>query len=158
MAFVVRFDNRGMNVVGWPFAVGENNLRADARVFSGTNHRPPIVRRIFFEQQNFKFAPGIGVDAAQSRRNDARIVQHQHVAFAQKFQQIRESPVFDAIFIAMQDQETGFIPFGRGMLRDQFRREIKIKIGGSHRREFPVLSFKFQAVVQRKFFALNSGL
>jgi hypothetical protein len=34
------------------------------------------------------------------------------------------------------------------MLRDQLRRQFKIKIGGSHRREFQVSSFKFQVVVR----------
>jgi hypothetical protein len=36
----------------------------------------------------------------------------------------------------MQNQQARFVPFGRGMLRDQFRRQFKIKIGGSHRASF----------------------
>jgi hypothetical protein len=56
--------------------------------------------------------------------------------------------MFDSIFVAMQNQKAGFIPFGRGMLRDQFRRQRIIKISGLHQREFQVSSPKFQAVVR----------
>ena len=79
------------------------------------------------------FPPVLAFTAAQTRRNDTRIVQNQHVAGAEKFQQIRKSPVFEPVPVAMQNQQPRFIPFGRGMLRDQFRRQNKIKISGSHR-------------------------
>jgi hypothetical protein len=48
----------------------------------------------------------------------------------------------------MQNQKARVITVLGGMLRDQLRWQFKIKIGGSHRREFQVSSRKFQAVVQ----------
>ena len=59
---------------------------------------------------------------------------------AKKIQQIAEFPVFDAPIPAMQNQQSRFIPPGRGLLRDQFRRQGKVEIGGLHEQ-----SFKFQA-------------
>ena len=52
---------------------------------------------------------------------------------AKKFQQIAKFPVFDPSAGAMQNQQPRFVAPGRGMLRDQFRRQGKIKISGSHR-------------------------
>ena len=76
--------------------VVQGDLRADAGAFGRPQHRPPVVGDIFLEQQDFKLAAGTGIRAAQPRGNDARVVQDQHVAGAQKFQEIAESPVFDA--------------------------------------------------------------
>ena len=94
---------------------------------------------IFLEQQHFKLPAGPGIRAAQTGGNHARIVQHQHVAGAEKSRQIPELPVFDAPVRAMQNQQARFIAARRGMLRDQLRRQVKIEISGSH-----AASFKFQ--------------
>ena len=96
MAFIVHFGNGCGNVCQFAVCIVEIDLRSDARVFAGTNHDPPIVRRIFFQQQNFKLAAGFGVHAAQSGGNDARIVQYKHVAVAEKFQKIAEFSMFNA--------------------------------------------------------------
>ena len=49
----------------------------------------------FSSSTRFQIAAAFGVYAAQPRRNHPRIVQHQHIASAQKFQQIAELPMFD---------------------------------------------------------------
>ena len=52
---------------------------------------------------------------------------------------------------AMQNQQPRSIPRRRGLLRDQFWRQGKIKISGSHRGEFQVSALKFQAVTRKSF-------
>jgi hypothetical protein len=47
---------------------------------------------------------------------------------------------------AIQNQQPRFVSFRHGMLRNQFGRQGKIEIGGSHRNEFRVSDLKFQAV------------
>ena len=56
--------------------------------------------------------------------------------------------MLDAIAGTIQNQQPRSIALGRGMLRDQLRRQLKIKIGGSHPREFQVSGPKIQAVVE----------
>jgi hypothetical protein len=70
---------------------------------------------------------------AQSRGNDARIVQHQYVSGAKVFQNLTKDPVFDPSAGAGQHQQTRFITSERGMLGDPFGRQDKVKISGSHR-------------------------
>ena len=111
MTVIIGFNDCGTNAAWLAIGFAKNNLRADAGIFAGTQHHPPIVRRNFFQQQDLKLPAGFGVDTAQSRRNHARIVQRQHVARSQKIQQGGEPPVFDAVFVSMQNYEARFVPF-----------------------------------------------
>jgi hypothetical protein len=150
MTFAVHFHDRGGNPGGWVIA-RKNDLGSDAGAFAGAQHHPPVVGRIFFDQQDFKFAAGPGIRAAQPGGNHARLVENEHVARAKKPRQIPELTVFDVAIAAMQDQEPRFIALRRGMLRDQSGRQIKMEIGGSHGGKFQVSSFKFQAVMHKIF-------
>ena len=79
------------------------------------------------------FSTGFGVFAMQTRRNHAGIIQHQHVAGAEKFEQIRKTAMFDLVGFPMQNQQArGVAAFGRP-LRDQPRREVEMKVSGAHR-------------------------
>ena len=138
-----------------PHRVVKGNLRADARALRRPHHRPPVVCGVFFQQQDFKLAARAGVHAAQPRRDDARIVQDEHVAGTKKFQEIAESAVFDAPASSIQNQEPRFVTPGCGTLCNQFRRQFKIEVGRSHPGKFQVSPFKLQVVRQRD---LKSGL
>jgi hypothetical protein len=54
--------------------------------------------------------------------------------------------MFDMPVMAVENQKPRSITPGCGMLRDQFRRQSEIEIGGSHRGEFRVSAFKLQDV------------
>jgi hypothetical protein len=138
MAFTVHFHDRGANPGDWVVA-WKNDLRSDAGAFAGAQHHPPIVGRAFFNQQDFKFATGPCVRAAQPGGNHARLVENEHVARAKKPRQIPELTMFDVSLGAMQDQEPRFIALWRGMLRDQAGWQIEMEISGSH-----TASFRFQ--------------
>ncbi|HUC84552.1 MAG TPA: hypothetical protein VL970_05110, partial [Candidatus Acidoferrales bacterium] len=62
----------------------------------------------------------------------------------EKFGKIFELTMFDALISAVQDQEPGGITAGGRLLGDQFRRQIEMKIGGSHRTNIAVLAEKGQ--------------
>ena len=114
------------------------DFSADARVFAGTHHDPPVVDAVFFEQKHFKFAAGFGIGAVKPGGNDTGIVQDQYVSGPQISQQIADALVFQPIFFSMQNEQARFASIGRGMLRDEFGGKLKIEIGGSHRRSFVV--------------------
>jgi hypothetical protein len=50
--------------------------------------------------------------------------------------------------IAVQHHKLRIITPERGMLRDQFRRQPKTEVGGSHPDKFQVSGFKLQVVWQ----------
>ncbi len=83
MAFLVGFENLSADIGGVAIGVVENDLRADAGAFGRAQHRPPIIAGILLQQQNFKLAAGTRIPAAQPRRNDARVIQHQQVPRAE---------------------------------------------------------------------------
>ncbi len=108
------------------------NLCTHFRPFSRPHHHPPVVDYILFEQKNFKLAACFWVLCVQTGRNHPRIVQHQHVPGSKKFNKILKSPVFDAMVGAMQNQQFGLIAVRRWFLGNQLRRQMKMKVGGSH--------------------------
>ena len=70
-AFVVGFNDGGMNFIRFAIGAGKNDLCANTSRFAGAHHGPPVILLILFEQQDLEFAAGFGVDAAQSGRNHA---------------------------------------------------------------------------------------
>ena len=62
----------------------------------------------------------------------------------QKIRKILKLPVFDALPVAMQDQQPGLIAARGRLLGDQFGRQIKMKIGGSHGGKIAVWAEKGQ--------------
>ena len=143
MAFIVHFHDRGGNPGGRVVAL-KHDLGSDVGAFAGSQHCPPIVDRVFLNQQDFKFAAGPGIRAPQPGGNHARLIEHEHVARAKISRQIPELTVFNVSIDAMQDQEPRFIALRRGMLRDQFGGQIKMEIRGLHTVSFKgrVSSFK----------------
>ena len=102
------------------------------RVIGGTHHGPPVVARIFFEQQNFKRAAAPRVHRAQPRGDHARVVEHEHVAVPKKIQKVAKCFLFESRISAMQHEQSRGVAHGRGMLRDEFGRQMKIKIRDAH--------------------------
>jgi hypothetical protein len=120
----------------------------------GPQHRPPVVARVFLEQQQFKLPAGARVGSAQSGRNHARIVEHQHVARAEIPRQIAELPVRRAAAGARQNEQARLIALRRGMLRNQLQRQIKIEIGGPH-----AASFQHRiSIASRRMISFLSGI
>jgi hypothetical protein len=66
--------------------------------------------------------------------------------------------MFNLRVAAMQNQQARLIPIRRGLLRDQFRRQKKIEISGSHRDQFQVSTVKFQVVTRKSFAGFFMGV
>ena len=71
----------------------------------------------------------------QPRRDDARVVQHQHVAGTQIFEQAGKLPMFDFSAFLFQNEQARAVAARGGLLRDEFGRQVEMEIGGSHGRE-----------------------
>jgi len=110
------------------------DLGSDGRAFAGAHHRPPVIRRIFFEQQNFKFSAGFLIHAVQTRRDDARIVQHQNIAGFQEFQQVGKLAMRNFPSFPLQNEQPRAVAARGGLLRNQLWRQFEMEIGGSHHR------------------------
>ena len=134
MAVIVHGGNRRNYSARRAIFFFQLNLRSNRRAFAGAEHRPPVVRRVFFEQQDFKFPAGFGIPAVQARRDDARVVQHQDIAGVKIFQQPGKVTMLGLTGFSVQNEQARSIPFWGGNLRDQLRREIEMKVSGSHRR------------------------
>ena len=93
--------------------------------------------QVFFQQQDFKFAAGQGIDAVQPGGNHARVVEHEHVAGPEQIGKILKLKMLQAMLGAMNDQQPGLVPARGGLLRDQFGRQVKMKVGGSHGGNLP---------------------
>jgi len=132
MAFFVFFEHSGIDCGGASFVVLENYSGPWPRSFAGPRHDPPIIGRVFFEQEDFELSAGLGIDGAEASGKHTGIIQHQNVASAQVLEQMGKLAVLDLLRIAMQHQQTGLIAPGRGGLGDQTGGQFKIEIGGSH--------------------------
>lgn len=100
-------------------AVNNFDFRARPRPFARPHHRPPVVGRVFLQQQRLEFSARARIAPAQARRDDPRVVQDQHVAGAKIFQQIGELPVRARGVQTFQHQQTRLIAGGGGLLRNQ---------------------------------------
>jgi hypothetical protein len=113
-------------------SVPERDLCADTRAFAGAQHHPPIVNGNFFEQQHFKLAAGLRIDAAQTGGYDSRIVEDKNIAGVHIFEQVAKSAMSHAAGRAIEHEQAGLVSEGRGRLGDQFWWQIKIEVGGAH--------------------------
>ena len=68
----------------------------------------------------------------QSRRDHARIVEHQNIAGLQKIQQVGKLVVLDASGFPLQNQQARAVAARRGLLRDELGRQVEMKISGAH--------------------------
>jgi hypothetical protein len=78
---------------------------------------------------------GFWVSPVQSRGNDSRVVQYEHIAGIQVFKQAGKLAMLDFPRPSVQYQQTRIVPPCGGLLRDEFGRQIEMIIGGSQRRE-----------------------
>ena len=98
----------------------------------GTQHDPPIVDRVLLEQQDLKLPARVRIHAAEAGGDHARVVEHQEIAGLQVLEQVAEPAMLDLAGVTMQNQQTRLVALRRRRLRDQFRRQLKIEIRGSH--------------------------
>ena len=73
-----------------------------------------------------------GIDATESRGNDARIVQDKDVAGAQVIEQVAEVAVGDLSSFAVKNEEPGLIAMRSGCLRDKVLGQVEIKVTCEH--------------------------
>ena len=132
VAFVVGGDDFGGDVGLCAGVVAENYFCSNTRAFAGAEHHPPVVRGIFFEEQHFKLAAGFFVHAAQSRGDDARVVQHEHIAGVEVLQQIAKISVRDFLRCAIKDEQARRVTALRRNLGDEFRRQVEVEVGCPH--------------------------
>ena len=132
LAVLISINNRRVYGAGITSRVANDQGRSDARAFGRTHQSPPFVHASFFEQEYFEFPSALRVDAVQSGGDDARVVQDKHIASGHVVEQVTEIPVRDLSSVATQNEQARFVASRRRRLRHQFRRQMKIKIGGSH--------------------------
>jgi hypothetical protein len=108
------------------------NVRARRGSFAGAHHGPPVVGRVFLQQQHLEMPVRAAVARPQPRRNDPRIVQHQKIAGGKILRQIEKAPMRDLSRGAVQHQQPRLIAPGRRRLGDQFGRQRVIKVGRAH--------------------------
>jgi hypothetical protein len=89
------------------------------------DQRPPFVQQTLDQQLD---APAAGLAAVQAGRDHPGVVEHQQVAGAQQFRQVIEPAVAERAGCAVQGQQPAVAAPGRGVLGDQFRRQVEAKI------------------------------
>jgi len=68
----------------------------------------------------------------QPGRNDPGIVEDQQIARAQQIRQIPKPAIGQRARFPVQMQQPAGRPLGHGLLGDEFRREVEMKIGATH--------------------------
>lgn len=129
------------------------NFHAQPGPFSGAQQGPPVVGRVFFQQQQLEMTVGPGIAPAQPRRDDARIVQNEKIAGGEILRQVEKAPMRDLTRGAVQDQQPRLIASGGRGLGDQFGRQRVIKVGGPHAKDkFKVQPYfaKASVIVENK--------
>src|SRR5882762_11762379 len=116
MAFLIRVGHGGDDFGYLSVLIEEVDLCINARAFGWAHHGPPIVQRIFFEEQEFELAAGSCVDAVKPRRDDFGIVQDQHVAWTQAVEQIRKAAMLNLRGCALEQKQarlpaTALLPY-----------------------------------------------
>ena len=150
MSFCIRFSDNGVDLRRRFLGIEDANTGSYSSPFAWAQHGPPVIDRVLFEKQKFELPGGLKIYPAKPSRDDPRIVKHQHISFAEKPHKLREFAVFDLPGISVQDEQSRLIALGRGRLRNQFRRQIVVKVGRSHELTLPVDAWTSQIPSTRK--------
>src|ERR1035437_3949546 len=121
-----------MHRASFPALVSKDNPRSHSRPLARAQHCPPIVGGILLQQEDFKLSLRVRVCAAEPSGDHTRIVEHQQIARTQVLDQIAKLPMLDLPRVTMQNQQTRLITLRRRRLRYQLRRQLEIKVRGSH--------------------------
>ncbi len=105
---------------------------ADVRSFSWTHQGPLIVNSLFFNEQDFKAPASARIAGAEPRGDDAGIVQHKDIAWAQILQQIGKMAMPRLARRAVKNKEARKVALRKGLLGDQLRRQEIIEIRRAH--------------------------
>ena len=73
--------------------------------------------------------------ADEPRREDARVVHHQEVTRDQQRRKLAERMVRHRTIHQVQPQESRCTALGRGLLGDEFRRQVEVEIRDAHASE-----------------------
>jgi len=132
MAFRVHIQNRRADGGGIPGAISEIDSRLSARAFAGTQHDPPIVACVFFEQQHFELAAAAVIFSLEPRRDYFAVIPCEQVARAQKLQQLLEPMMCHRAVTALQHKQPRFVPVLSGALSDEFRWQWVVEVARAH--------------------------
>ena len=75
-----------------------------------------------------------GVDSAQSNGKDARVIEHEQIAGAEKLGKVEKMLVVELAGRAIENEEAGGVAVGSGTLGDEIGGQIVIKIGSAEHR------------------------
>src|SRR5687768_6447161 len=95
---------------------------AGAQALGRTKHYPPVVHRVFFEEEEFDDAAGAWLDASQPGRDHLRIVQDKEIAGCEEIRELGETAVFNRATQAVEHQEPRSVTGWGGVLGDKLGR------------------------------------
>ena len=125
------------------FAVSKGDLGSGAQLLPGTYQAFPDIIAPVDQQQNLAGAPhrSVTVNPAPQEpgRQNAGVIHNEAVSRIEQGRQFIKVTVLPLASYLVQHKETGAVPLLKRCLRNQFLREVKIKIMGFHR-AYPILS------------------
>ena len=130
-AFILKADNTAAEVSVLDNLaaqlVAEVNPCAHLQLLAGTHEHLPV-RRISARQQENLYVRTRILRAVQTRRNNARIVEHQHIAGTQIIHKVIEMLVLKLARVLINNQQTRMVTRLHRMLSNQLLRQLIIKI------------------------------
>ena len=100
---------------GFGASVDEDSC-SNSRFFAWPDQGPPIIRPVFFEEQQFKHSMCFRIHSPQSGWNDSRVIEDQNISRREEFGQGTKGLVRNAAARSPQHQQARLIPFGGGVL------------------------------------------
>ena len=112
-------------------AAAEGHFRAGLEPPPRAHQRLPLLGAELLEQQHLRRAAA-GALADEPRGDDARVVDHQHVAGAQVVHDVVKVPVFELPVFAVHHQHAAVVARLHRRLGDQFLGQVVVKIMRFH--------------------------
>ena len=96
MSFAIFFDDLGIDLSALAAAIQENDHCLCAHAFARTQHHPPVVDSVFFQEQDFNLSTAASLGSVESGRDDSRIVQNENIADTQVLKKVAKTSVRNA--------------------------------------------------------------
>lgn len=118
--------------LGGQFALAEHEARAGFGLLAGLEDDLPVRQIQAAQQQKLDGSARALLDAVQAGGNDARLVDHQHVAGVQVIGDVAEDAVLNLPAVPVVDEQAAAVARLCGRLRDEFLRKFVVKIACLH--------------------------
>ena len=118
--------------LGPQLALAEHEARAGLGLFAGLEDDLPVGEVQPAQQQELNRPAGTLLHAVQACRDDAGLVDDEHVAGIQIVDHIVKDSVLDGACVSVIDQQAAGIARTGRRLRDQLLRQVVVKIGCLH--------------------------